>query len=270
MIIDFHTHIFPDAIAPQTIDFLEKQENTKAFSDGTLEGLKSSMAMSGVDYSVVLPVVTKKEQFATINDFAAKISEEEGIFSFGGIHPDEEKVEERLDEICRLGLPGIKLHPDYQKTYADDEKYVRIVSGAIERGLHVVFHAGVDVGFPSPVYCTPERAVALLDRLPGYETAEGRLIFAHTGGYLLWDQVEELLVGRPIYFDLSFSLSKIEDTQLMRIIENHGCDRVLFATDSPWDSQKQDVEVFSRLALSQEEKDHILYENAQQLLKRVW
>mgnify|MGYP004452568245 CR=1 FL=1 len=49
MIIDFHTHIFPDAIAQRTIEKLEAAANIKAHSDGTLTGLKTSMQKAGVD-----------------------------------------------------------------------------------------------------------------------------------------------------------------------------------------------------------------------------
>ena len=43
MIIDFHTHIFPDRIAPRTIAKLEKIGKTRAFTDGTQNGLLASM-----------------------------------------------------------------------------------------------------------------------------------------------------------------------------------------------------------------------------------
>ena len=43
MIIDFHTHVFPDRIAASAIERLEKAINTTASTDGTLTGLLSSM-----------------------------------------------------------------------------------------------------------------------------------------------------------------------------------------------------------------------------------
>ncbi len=88
MIIDFHTHVFPDAIAQRTIAHLEDKGGMKAHIEGTLTGLKCSMKRAGIDYSVVLPVVTKPSQFESVNRYAAEINGKEGIFSFGGIHPD--------------------------------------------------------------------------------------------------------------------------------------------------------------------------------------
>ena len=70
MVIDFHTHVFPDAIAAKTIEMLEKRSGVKASTDGTLNDLVRSMEQNGVDVSVLLPVVTKPQQFESINKFA--------------------------------------------------------------------------------------------------------------------------------------------------------------------------------------------------------
>ena len=55
MIVDFHTHTYPDKIASKTLELLVSRSKTKPASDGTLAGLQHSMAQSGVDISVVLP-----------------------------------------------------------------------------------------------------------------------------------------------------------------------------------------------------------------------
>ena len=70
MVIDFHTHIFPDKIAAKTIAHLEEVGNIKAATDGTLNGLLASMERCGVDMSVILPVATKPSQFESIQNFA--------------------------------------------------------------------------------------------------------------------------------------------------------------------------------------------------------
>ena len=69
MIIDAHTHVFPDKIAEKSIRTLETIGKEKAVIGGTLSDLTDSMNNSGVDISVVLPVVTKPEQFYSINSF---------------------------------------------------------------------------------------------------------------------------------------------------------------------------------------------------------
>jgi hypothetical protein len=263
MVIDFHTHIFPDKIAVKTIRYLEKQGQVKAATDGTLAGLLKSMKENGIDISVVMPVVTRPEQFASVNAYSAEINGREGIISFGGIHPDTEDYRGSLEQIKEYGLPGIKLHPDYQKTFVDDPKMVRIIDYATELGLIVLLHAGLDIGLPDPIHCTPQRTRHMLEQI---DRPEAKIILAHTGGYQLWDEVEEYLVGQSVCFDISYSLGKISDEQLKRIIENHGADRILFATDSPWDDQGAILKRFKDLCLPKEEEEAILYRNAQNLL----
>lgn len=269
MIIDFHTHIFPDNIAPATIAHLSKVGGTPAQTDGTAAGLRASMAQAGIDLSVVLPVVTKPSQFDSINRFAAAINaENDRLLSFGGIHPDNDAIEDKLDAIVAMGLKGIKLHPDYQEVFIDDERNVRILREAIKRDLLVVIHAGIDIGLPNPVHCPPDRMAAVLERC-GQRDDRPRVVLAHTGGWRQWDDVERYLVGKPVYFDLSFSLGQIPDEQLLRIIRRHGAERILFATDTPWAAQKAFVDCFAALPLSEHERTRIFGENAKALLAKT-
>lgn len=263
MVIDFHTHIFPDKIAEKTIKLLEEGGNVKAFTDGTLDGLKKSMQENNIDISVVLPVVTKPSQFDSVNEFAAEINGKEGIISFGGIHPDTEDYCGQLDRIKELGLPGIKLHPDYQNVFIDDPRNVQIIKYASKLGLIVLIHAGLDIGLLDPVHCPPECVANVLSQL---EEENPKIVLAHMGGYVMWDDVEEYLVGKNLWLDTSYVLGKMTDEQFLRIIENHGADRVLFATDSPWDGQKEDVDYIKRLDLTGEELNRILYKNGEELL----
>jgi len=165
MIIDFHTHIFPNKIAEKTIESLGTLAGVKAASDGTLKGLLDSMEKSGIDRSVIMPVVTKPEQFDSINGFAKKVNEtyEGKLLSFGGIHPENEKYKEKLKYIKSLGLPGIKIHPDYQRVMIDDIRFMRIIEYASELGLIILTHAGIDIGLPQPVHCPPDKMRKVLD-----------------------------------------------------------------------------------------------------------
>ena len=49
MIVDFHTHIFPEKIAASTIEKLENIANVRAFTDGKENSLVTSMEEAGVD-----------------------------------------------------------------------------------------------------------------------------------------------------------------------------------------------------------------------------
>lgn len=266
MIIDFHTHIFPDSIAEKTISKLSDMIDQHPYTDGTLKGLKQSMKESGVDYSIVLPIVTRPAQFESINAYAEKITKEPGIISFGGVHPKAEDVTGEIDRIVELGLKGIKLHPDFQDAYIDEESYINLIAYALEQGLIVSIHAGMDEGLPNPVHCPPDKTLCMIREVQKRVSTE-KLILAHTGGHCQWDEVEEYLVGQNVYMDISFSRSLMKEEQMVRIIQNHGADRILFGSDSPWDGQKETIDYVRNLPLNEEEKESILGGNAKRLLK---
>ena len=267
MIIDFHTHTFPDKIAARSIEKLENVGNIKAHTNGTLSGLKDSMDKSGVDISVVLPVVTNPAHITTVNRVAYETNEkfdETGIWSFGGIHPDNENYEDELKAIADYGLKGVKLHPDYQTTFFDDIRYKRIVYKAMELGLIVSVHAGLDIGLPDPIHCRPEHVISLMD-----EVKPDKLILAHMGGYALWDEVEDKLMDKGLYFDTAYCLEegKLSVEQFNRIVEKAGADKVLFATDIPWSAQTEYVEQIKKFVKDEDTYNRITYENAKKLLK---
>ena len=262
MVIDFHTHTFPDKIAKASMESLSKCSGITPHTDGTVDGLRRSMEEDGVSLSVILPVVTRPAQFETVNRVAAKICEkEEGLVSFGGIHPDCSDVKRKMREIKSLGLKGVKIHPAYQEVYMDDIRYLRILEAATEQGLIVSVHAGVDIGLPAPVYAAVERIARAIR-----ETAPEKLVLAHLGGWKEWDAVEEMLAGENVYFDTAFLEDFIDDGQLLRIIRKHGADKILFGTDCPWSGQRESIERLEKLPLSEEEKRMIFAGNAEKLL----
>lgn len=264
MVIDFHTHIFPDKIAAKSIAALENVAKIKAATDGTLKGLLQSMTESGVDLSVILPVMTKPSQFESVNTFAAKVNETYAgkLISFGGIHPDCEDYKAELNKIKELGLKGVKIHPDYQKVMIDDIRYMNIIDYANEIGLIVITHAGVDIGLPDPVHCPPDRMRKVLDTVK-----PDKMVLAHYGGWKQWDQVYELLAGENVYLDMSFTFPYIDREMLLKILDKHDKKKFLFATDSPWGKAAADLEEMKKLPLSEEELEDILSGNAKQLLQ---
>ena len=260
MIIDFHTHMFPDKIAGRTLDYLSDIFGASPFADGTHTGLFDSMKKAGVDVSVSLPAVTKVSQVESINRFASAFTEG-AVISFGGIHPECENYKEILKEIKNLGLKGIKLHPDYQDTYFNDIRYKRIISYATELGLIISVHAGQDPKCPDNIHCTPAMAEEVLN-----EVEPEKLVLAHMGGNELWSEVEERLVGRNVYFDTGVILDRMPQEQFLRMVREHGADRIVFGTDSPWADQKKFVEILKEMPLEEEERNQIFAGTAVKLL----
>ena len=268
MIIDFHTHIFPEKIAAKTLDLLSEKSNEPYFSGGTTDTLLESMSQAQIDLSIALPVVTAPRQFESINRFAAQVNENcynpdthTGILSFGGIHPDSEDYKGELRQIRDLGLVGIKLHPVYQRVAFDDIRYMRLVDYASELGLCVVVHAGYDVGFPGETFVSPAASRRLIDTVH-----PAKLVLAHMGGYDEWTEAAQVLAGQNMYLDTSYSLGKMPDEEFIQLVRLHGADKVLFASDCPWMDQKEHVARFAALSLTEEEREQITWKNAYSLL----
>ncbi len=264
-VIDFHTHAFPDKIAGKTIEMLSAKAGIPAHSDGTSEGLRTVLTEAGISLGVVLPVVTRPEQFDSITRFAAQINETsaEGakLLSFGGMHPDSPDYKKELQILKEHGFLGIKLHPDYQGVFFDDIRYMRIIEYATELGLIVLTHAGVDIGIPGPVKCTPERTLRVLR-----EVQPEKLVLAHCGGCDLWDEVLDVLAGENVYMDTAYSMGRIPEEQFVTLCRTHGVDKMLFATDCPWGNPKNDLATFLSMPLTEAEQEAILHENAERLL----
>ncbi|MBQ8696715.1 MAG: amidohydrolase family protein [Clostridia bacterium] len=266
MVIDFHTHVFPEKIAARTLEVLKagiKREqgiDYPSFTDGTVSGLLDSMDRCGIDMSVVVPIATKPEQTATINAYAAQISGGR-LLSFGSVHPADPNALGVLEELAQAGFKGIKMHPEFQHFYIDSPESLAILRKCEELGLYVTLHTGADVGMPPPVHCTPEMLVRVLDKVSGE-----RIIAAHMGSFWMWEDVRRLLVGSPLYFDTAVVGMFIEPGVYRDLIRDHGADRVLFASDSPWEDQAHALDTLRSLGLSPEEFEKITCKNACHIL----
>ena len=81
MIIDFHTHAFPEKIAPRALSHLsDVAGGLEYYTDGTVDGVLRNMERGGVDASVVLSIATNPGQTHSVNDFAAKINDKKRIY----------------------------------------------------------------------------------------------------------------------------------------------------------------------------------------------
>ncbi len=267
MIIDFHTHIFPERIAERTLCLLSQKSGFAPHTNGKAEGLAEHLSESGTDIAVSLPVVTAPSQFDSINRFAASVNEaykdkSPRIISFAGIHPMCDDIDGKMAWIKEQGFLGVKIHPDYQDTFINDDGYIKILEAAKREDLTVVTHSGKDFGFRDmPVRCTPALVKEVIDRV-----GHPKFVLAHYGACDMHDEVYELLCGENVYFDTSFVLKNISKETFVKIMEKHGEDKILFATDSPWSNIKDDIAIIKSYGLSKETEEKLFSGNARRLL----
>ncbi len=261
MLIDFHTHCFPERIAEKAIEKLSfVSGGLKPHTNGTAMGLKGLMAEQGVDRAVVLNIATNAAQQKSVNDFAASVNSD-NIISFGSVFPKSEDCLEELERIKALGLKGVKLHPDYQGFSVDDEKMIPIYRKISALGLITVFHAGLDYGFAPPYGATPEK----MERALRY--FDSPVIAAHWGGIDCGEGVLKHLCGKEIYFDTSFGYGNMPKYYAQKILDSHTADKILFGTDSPWHTPKMELTLLNTLSLSQADMEKITHKNAEKLLE---
>jgi len=280
MILDIHTHIFPETIAEKALHKLAMVSCINPSTKGTQDALIASMQQNHVNYSVTLPTVTNPQKQYKMNWQVIETLEEnfqKGIISFGGIHPDSPDIANECKRLKAAGVKGIKIHPAYQACDFDDPRMMKLIDIASNEDLIILTHAGIDIGLYDHNYCSVKQILHVIDTV--HPTS---LILAHMGNWAVWDEVEKDLAGADVFFDTAFSIGHIQsypgatptpnhdaflsDEAFVTLCRKHGTNKILFGTDSPWQDQGYYIQLISGMTFTEEEKEHIFYQNAEKLL----
>lgn len=262
MLIDFHTHCFPDKIAANALNHLRGIIHANPYTDGTCGDLQQKLQDWGVDAAVCLNIATTPEQQFNVNEFALMINNQKNLFAFGSVHAENSSAVYEIYRLYESGIKGIKLHPDYQGVDILDRKMFPIYDACAELGMFCVYHSGWDPVSPSETKVTPEKILRIRKLFPRF-----RMILGHLGGLGMWDEVEDRLAGTEILMDTAYTRGLISPEQITRIIQKHGAENILFGSDCPWQSSRDTAELIDSLPLSSEQKDRIFYKNAVELLQ---
>jgi uncharacterized protein len=261
-IIDFHAHIFPDNLAQRAIDsLLHYSPESRAFTDGTLGGLRKSMRESGVTRCVLLPIATKPSQVKTINATCKTLMSDDCV-PFGTLYPESEDFEDEIAALTSLHVKGIKFHPEYQNFYIDNPRFFRMYDALQSSAMIVVFHAGKDPGPFTCDHALPPAFATIHRNFPRLT-----MVAAHMGGWKVWDDVKKHILGSSLYFDTAAVREFMAPEEFIRLARKHGTHRILFGTDSPWFDQGADIRWIDSLKITQEEKERIFFKNAETLLE---
>jgi predicted TIM-barrel fold metal-dependent hydrolase len=258
MVIDFHTHIYPDKIASKAVDSISDFYKIPMERKGTAGDLANAGKEGGIGRFVVFSAAAVPGQVRRINEYIASCCKDYPQFTgFGTLHAGLENPEEEIEHILSLGLKGIKLHPDMQEFNIDDERMMKIYA-LLEGKLPVIFHTG-DYRY---TYSHPARLAHVLDEYPRLIT-----VAAHFGGWSVFDLALDYLEKRFCYFAVSSAIPFVGKRRSVELIRIYGAQRFLFGSDFPmWDPGKC-LEEFRGLGLREEENKLILYRNALDILK---
>ncbi len=264
MVIDFHTHAFPDTLADRAVSHLYELGGMPPKNDGKISGLIHSMDEDGVDKCVVLSIATKPGQETNVNNFAISLLENSRIIPFGSVYPGSDTALSEIERLHKAGVKGIKMHPEYQDFYIDEDRVKEIYKKCGELGMIVLLHCGGDVAYRPPYHGTPE----LIEKVVS-EFCDTTFVCAHMGGYDLWrDFADRVKPHKNMYIDTSMTNTEaILDNEIgHRIFETHGFDKFLFGSDSPWERHYKSMEKLFSYGFSDEINKKILGENAVKLL----
>lgn len=261
MIFDFHTHAFPDNIAKHAIPKLEAAANEKAHTNGTIQGLLESMDHADIERSLICSIATKPDQFVNILKWSQSVKSSR-IIPLPSIHPADKEVNTKITMIKQKGFLGIKMHPYYQNFALNDPALTPIYESLIENDLFVVMHTGLDIAFTPDRRASPQEVLTITSRFP-----ELKFVATHFGSWNMWDEVEDKLIGRPLFIEISLALQFLSTEQAVRMFKSHPSDYLLFGSDSPWEDQKTAITRLKNLGLPSLLEEKILFKNACQLLK---
>jgi predicted TIM-barrel fold metal-dependent hydrolase len=266
LIVDAHTHIYPDSVAKKALHTVISniKGQLKAFTDGTLNGLVSSMDSAQIDFSIVLPVATSPGQgsgiFKWIKDTA---SHSPRLFFFGSVHPLDSGCRDLIREMSEYGLQGLKFHPGYQGFPVDSKAAYAIYEEAAKHEMVLYFHSGYDPSLPGCDYTSVERFAAFLKNFSG-----SKVVLAHGGGYGEWDKVVDLLGGYQCYFDIAFVLESMKRNKAAIELYRQKEDYFIFGSDSPWRDQKTYVDLIrDSHTLTEEQKEKLFSRNIRKLIR---
>lgn len=240
MIVDFHSHDFPDAIAARAMTGMCRKTEGVLWpsGDGTLTNHLDMMDKAGVDRAVLCQIATRPSQW----DYLLRRSEailsgalgeraQRKLIPFGSVHPLDPDAPTHVAAFAKAGVKGIKFHPYYQDFSLADPAVWPIFRKIADLGLVVECHSGGDVAWKKERgRCGPDEIATLVDAVPG-------LVFvaAHLGGCFRYpSHATDVLLDRGVYIDTSVLASRWHYDEETRLLRSWPTDHLLFATDFPW------------------------------------
>lgn len=257
-IIDFHTHIYPEAIAQKAAQSIcDFYELAGGGMNGTAAQLLQRGKQAGIERFVVLPVGLKPNHVHHINQFILEQCSQHPEFTgFGTVHAGMEDLLEETQFILDSGLRGIKMHPDTQLFDIDDERLFPMYD-MVQDKLQIMLHMG-DKRYS---YSHPARLRRVMQQFPKL-----KVIAAHFGGYSVYDEAYENLADMDCMMDISSSLMFMSREDAVRRIRAYGAERLMYGTDFPLWDPIEEVARFQSLPLTAEEFDLISHKNALRIL----
>jgi hypothetical protein len=279
MIIDFHTHLFPESIcsgrdgyceSEPAFDMLYRSAKSRLVS---VPQLLAAMDENGVDQSVVFGFPWQDPGlFKMHNDCIMEaVRQHPGrLIGFGCFDPGSSAAAREAERCLDAGLAGIGELAFYRSGIDEDalDRLAPVMEICRERDRPILIHTNEPVGhaYPGKTPNTLAQIYRMVKRFSG-----NRIVLAHWGGGLFFfNLLKKEVKGQleNVYFDTAAS-PFLYDPAIYRIaIELVGVEKILFGSDYPLIAPRRYFKELDSLPLSTEQRAQICGANAERLLKR--
>lgn len=216
--------------------------------DGTLSRLAEVLQANEVDGAVVFAPFPHEglgwgaeaaKTFADPNDWLlAALQDYPQFRGFATVNPGEKGAPERLTQLIRAGLKGVKVHPPVHGIVVNDPVLDDFWSAAEDLGAPVHIHTGVHGSLLSTY------RPLLLDEV-AQRHPRLNIIMDHLGGYALFHEALAVLHNNPnVYAGLTqcsgrANVYRITWERLDVLLETIGPNRIIYGLDYPWNDDNE-------------------------------
>ena len=260
MIIDAHTHIFPDSQAAVFLKNTAEMFNVKTYGLATESDLISRMDENQISYSVIHMVAPYPTGVKETNNWLINLIQPRFI-KFGTVHPAFIDFKEEIKRLKDNNICGIKFQPDIQRFFPDDKNLTyKLYEELARTDMKVMFHIGGD-----PLPSSKDRSKPHMIRNVALDFPELMIVGAHLAGLNVWEETYDMLAGLDnIYMESSLSYKFIKPSMAEKIIRKHGHKKIFFGSDYPFASIKESVDAAKSVTfLSDTQIKDILGRNAE-------
>lgn len=264
--IDSHVHILPE---DKRKEFIKYQGENCTWSKAELNCYINYMEEYNIKKAILQPTNDPYMYYSSrkSNEFLAEIVKEYpekfiafADINFNGSYILDEAPKELEYAIKKLGLHGLKIHPNNLNIDADDLRLVPLLRKAAELRVPVMYHGNPCMtGFHDN--SAPDKINKMIKVFPDIT-----FITAHMGGVKYLDAWSGCT-----WVDISFVLTELVElygiVQTNRILRMFGASRLIFGTDYPERKYDEYFSILNKMDFTEEEIRKIAYENIESILE---
>ncbi len=254
MIIDSHTHL--------------GRANNQSF---TTDDLLKSMSEARIDYSFVIADKIGDKGLST--DGAIEMTKNsEKLRVIGNVDMsnfDQNQIKKLCDYLSNKKIIGVKLYLGYEAFYAYDERLFSLYQFCSEHNYPIMYHTGMlEMNYKGLLkYAHPLTIDEVAVQFPRLN-----IIIAHMGNPWIMDCAAVILKNKHVYADISglfeeyktisSSQKKYVADKLYDFGQFAGFSKCLFGTDWPLYDQKEYLDFFYQINMTDKERDVMCVQNA--------